>query len=187
MSIQDQLHPETKQRMQKTIDALKKDFARIRTGRASPALLDGIMVDYYGSPTPLNQVTNISVPDARLLMIQPWDKSMIGAIEKAIMASELGLNPQNDGNVVRLPIPTLSEEQRKELVKQCKKIGEESKVAIRNIRRDSNEKAKKAEKNKEITQDEQKQLLDDMQNLTDEFISRIDKQLENKEEEIMTL
>ena len=174
MSAFQMIHAEANQRMQKTIDTLKKDLARIRTGRASPALLDGLTVDYYGSPMPINQVANISIPDARLIVIQPWEKSMLSPIEKAIQASELGLNPQNDGNMLRLPIPPLSEERRQDLFKNCKKIGEESKVAIRNVRRDANEKLKKAEKDKTVTQDESKKGLDEIQKLTDKFIKNVD-------------
>jgi ribosome recycling factor len=171
--------------MQKTLDTLKKDLARIRTGRATPALLDGITVDYYGSPMPINQVANISIPDARLIVIQPWEKSMISPIEKAIQASELGLNPQSDGNLLRLPIPALSEERRLELFKNCKKTGEESKVAMRNVRRDANDKLKKAEKDKEVTQDESKKGQEEIQKLTDKYIKMVDDTLIAKEKEIM--
>ncbi len=176
---------ETRQRMSKTVESLNKEFSRIRTGRATPSLLDGITVEYYGSSLPINQVANISVPEARLMVIQPWEKNMLAPIEKAIQASDLGLNPQNDGNLIRVPIPPLSEERRRDLVKSCKKISEDSKVAVRNIRRDSNEKLKKAEKDKEITQDEQKKALDRIQKLTDEYIGAIDEQLGHKETEIM--
>jgi ribosome recycling factor len=185
MSAFQMIHAEASQRMQKTLDTLKKDLARIRTGRASPALLDGLTVDYYGSPMPINQVANISIPDARLIMIQPWEKSMVGPIEKAIQASELGLNPQSDGNLLRLPIPPLSEERRADLFKNCKKTGEESKVAMRNVRRDANEKLKKAEKDKAVTQDESKKGLDEIQKLTDKFIKMVDDVLVAKEKEIM--
>jgi ribosome recycling factor len=179
------IHAEASQRMQKTLDTLKKDLSRIRTGRATPALLDGITVDYYGSPMPINQVANISIPDARLIMIQPWEKSMVGPIEKAIQASGLGLNPQGDGNLLRLPIPPLSEERRADLFKNCKKTGEENKVAIRNVRRDANEKLKKAEKDKQVTQDESKKGNDEIQKLTDKFIKMVDDTLMAKEKEIM--
>jgi ribosome recycling factor len=185
MSAFQMIHAETSQRMQKTIDTLKKDLARIRTGRATPALLDGLTVDYYGSPMPINQVANISIPDARLIVIQPWEKSMVGPIEKAIQASELGLNPQSDGNMLRLPIPPLSEERRADLFKNCKKTGEENKVAVRNVRRDANEKLKKAEKDKEVTQDESKKGLEEIQKLTDKFIKMVDEVLIAKEKEIM--
>ncbi|MDO5576900.1 MAG: ribosome recycling factor, partial [Fibrobacter sp.] len=152
---------------------------------ATPALLDGITVDYYGSPLPINQVANISIPEARMLVIQPWEKNMMQPIEKAILTSDLGLNPQNDGNLIRVPIPPLSEERRKDLFKSCKKIGEDNKVAIRNIRRDSNEKLKKAEKDKEATQDEVKKGLDEIQKVTDKFIKNVDDLLAQKEKEIM--
>jgi ribosome recycling factor len=176
---------DTEQKMKKSIENLKKEFSRVRTGRATPALLDGITVDYYGSPMQVNQVASIAVPDARLITIQPWEKTMLAPIEKAIQASNLGLNPQNDGNLIRLPIPPLSEERRAELFKTCKKTGEESKVAIRNIRRDSNEKLKKGEKDKEITQDQEKKALDDIQKLTDKYIKEVDALLVLKEKEIM--
>jgi len=185
MSAFQTIHAETGQRMQKTIDTLKKDLSRIRTGRATPALLDGLTVDYYGSPMPINQVANISIPDARLIVVQPWEKSMLGPIEKAIQASDLGLNPQGDGNLLRLPIPPLSEERRQELFKNCKKTGEESKVAIRNVRRDANEKLKKAEKDKQATQDEVKKGNDEIQKLTDKYIKLVDDTLIAKEKEIM--
>jgi ribosome recycling factor len=182
-----EIFAESEQRMKKCIESLKKDFIRIRTGRASAALLDGITVDYYGSSMPVNQVAAISVPDARMIMIQPWEKNMIGPIEKAIQTSDLGLNPQSDGNVIRLPIPALSEERRKDLFKHCKKIGEDSKVAIRNIRRDSNEHLKESEKAKKITQDDQKKAQDEIQKLTDRFIKSVDDMLAIKEKEILEL
>jgi ribosome recycling factor len=182
-----EIHAESEQRMKKSIETLKKEFMRIRTGRASAALLDGITVDYYGSPMPVNQVAAISVPDARVIMIQPWEKSMISPIEKAIQASDLGLNPQSDGNVIRLPIPPLSEERRKELFKLCKKIGEDNKVAVRNIRRDGNEKLKESEKAKKITQDALKKGQDEIQKLTDKYIKVVDDTLALKEKEILEL
>lgn len=181
----DSINNETNQRMLKAIESLKKDLSRIRTGRATPALLDGLTVDYYGSPMAINQVANISVPDARMVVVQPWEKNMLTPIEKAIQVSDLGLNPQNDGNQIRLPIPPLSEERRRDLFKNCKKIGEDSKVGIRNIRRDSNDKLKKAEKDKTITQDDAKKGLDDIQKLTDKFIKTVDDLLTHKEKEIM--
>ena len=185
MGALEDIKKETEQRMQKTLDNLKKDLARIRTGRATPALLDGISVDYYGNPAPINQVANISVPDARMLTVQPWEKSMLAAIEKAIQASGLGLNPQNDGNQIRLPIPPLSEERRKDLFKNCRKIAEDTKVAVRNVRRDSNEKLKKAQKDKLLTEDQEKKGLDDIQKVTDKYIKVVDEQLALKEKEIM--
>jgi ribosome recycling factor len=185
MSAFQDVFAETSQRMQKTLDTLKKDLSRIRTGRASPALLDGLTVDYYGSPMPINQVANISIPDARMVVVQPWEKSMLSPIEKAIQAAGLGLNPQSDGNMLRLPIPPLSEERRAELFKNCKRTGEENKVAIRNVRRDANEKLKKAEKDKEMTQDEGKKAGEEIQKLTDGFIKKVDEILVAKEKEIM--
>lgn len=185
MGAMEEIQSETNQRMQKTIDSFKKDLGRIRTGRATPALLDGVMVDYYGTPTPVNQVANISVPEARMIIIQPWEKSMLPAVEKSILTADLGLNPQNDGNQIRLPIPPLSEERRKDLFKNCRKMAEESKVAIRNVRRDSNDKLKKAEKEKLITQDQEKKGLEEIQKITDKFIKSVDDQLAIKEKEIM--
>lgn len=185
MSVLDSIVAETNQRMQKAVENLKKDLLRIRTGRATPALLDGVTANYYGSPMAINQVANISVPDARMIVVQPWEKNMLKEIEKAIQTSDLGLNPQNDGNIIRLPIPPLSEERRKDLFKNCKKIGEESKVGIRNIRRDSNEKLKKTEKDKDVTQDEVKKGQDEIQKVTDKFIKAVDDLLVQKEKEIM--
>lgn len=185
MSIEESIQLETNERMKKSVENLKKEFLRIRTGRASTSLLDGITVDYYGSPMPVNQIATITIPEARLIIIQPWEKNMLIPIEKSIQAADIGLNPQNDGNLLRVPIPALTEERRKELCKNSKKISEECKIAIRNIRRDSNDKLKKAEKDKEITKDEQKKQLDDIQKLTDKFIKAIDEQLITKEKEIM--
>ena len=187
MGALEDIKTETEQRMQKTLDNLKKDLARVRTGRATPALLDGITVDYYGNPAPINQVANISVPEARMLIVQPWEKSMLAAIEKAVQAANLGLNPQNDGNQIRLPIPPLSEERRKDLFKNCRKAAEDSKVALRNVRRDSNEKLKKVQKDKLITEDQEKKGLDDIQKVTDKYIKIVDEQLETKEKEIMAV
>ena len=171
--------------MQKTVEALKKDYASLRAGRAAPSLLDKVTVDYYGTATPLNQLGNITAPEPRLLVIQPWDKSAIGAIEKAILKSDLGLMPANDGNVIRLPIPVLTEERRKELVKVVKKKAEESKVACRNVRRDANELLKKFQKSSEITEDELRKGQDDVQKLTDKLIKDIETVMDQKEEEIM--
>jgi ribosome recycling factor len=178
---------ESENRMKKSLESLKKDFARIRTGRASMTLLDGITVEYYGSPMPVNQVAAISIPDARMIMVQPWEKNMLAPIEKAIQASDLGLNPINDGNVIRLPIPPLSEERRKDLFKHCKKVSEDNKVAIRNIRRDGNEELKELEKSKKITQDDLKKGQDEIQKLTDRYIKVVDDLLAVKEKEIMEL
>jgi ribosome recycling factor len=172
-------------RMQKAIDNLKREFSHVRTGRANPSLFDSVKVDYYGSSLPINQVAAISIPEARLVVIQPWEKTMLPTVEKAIRSSELGLNPQNDGNVIRVPIPALSEERRQELFKSCKKLTEEARIAVRNIRRDANENLKKAEKDKDISQDEQKKALGEIQKLTDDFMKKIDSLLELKEKEVL--
>jgi ribosome recycling factor len=172
-------------KMDKAAEVLKNEFAGIRTGRANPALLDGIKVLCYGALTPLNQVAGVSVPEPRLLLIQPWDKSVLGEIEKAIMKSDLGLTPANDGKVIRLPIPTLTEERRHDLVKVVKKMAEESKVAIRNIRRESNDEVKKLEKDKHISEDESKTAHDKVQEMTDKHIAQLEELLKKKEKEIM--
>ncbi|MEV2932554.1 ribosome recycling factor [Paenibacillus larvae] len=171
-------------RMQKAVVALQKELVSLRAGRATPALLDRVQVEYYGAMTPLNQLANINVPDPRTLLIQPWDKSSLGAIEKAILKSELGLTPTSDGTMIRLTIPPLTEERRLELVKMTKKYGEDAKVAIRNIRRDSNESIKKMEKT-EISEDESRRHQDDIQKSTDKYIAEVDKVLAAKEKEIM--
>ena len=178
---------EQEQRMDKSIESLKHEFASIRTGRASVALLDKIMVDYYGSPTPINQVANISVPEPRMILVAPWDKSMIGAIEKAILQSDLGLNPGNDGTAIRLTIPQLTEERRKEIVKIVHKKAEDAKVAVRNIRRDANDVLKKEEKAKTITEDDVKDGLDQIQKLTDKKIKQIDDLKAVKEKDVLEL
>lgn len=180
-----ELLTQQEQRMDKTIEAMKGEFASIRTGRASAALLDKVMVDYYGSPTPVNQVANISVPEPRMIVIAPWDKSMIAAIEKAILQSDLGLNPGNDGSQIRLTIPQLTEERRKEIVKVVHKKAEEAKVAVRNIRRDANDVLKKEEKAKMMTEDVVKDGLDQIQKLTDAKIKQIDQLKEVKEKDVL--
>lgn len=172
------------ERMEKAILSLKRDLATLRAGRASTALLDRIQVEYYGSPTPINQLANINTPDSRTLLIQPWDKSSVSDIERAIMKSDLGLTPANDGTTIRLTIPPLTEERRGELVKFTKKFGEEAKVAIRNIRRDANDDIKKMEKNG-ISEDESRGHQEDIQKTTDKFIAEVDKVLLGKEKEIM--
>lgn len=174
-------------KMGKSYDALIREFASIRAGRANPHVLDKIKVDYYGTPTPLQQVGNISVPEARIIQIQPWEKKMIREIEKAIMTSDLGINPTNDGSIIRLVFPELTEERRKSLAKDVKKKGDEAKVAIRNIRRDANETFKKMNKNNELTEDDQKDLESKAQKLTDKYIAEIDKAVEEKTKEIMTV
>jgi ribosome recycling factor len=173
------------ERMKKTVANLKEGFGALRTGRASPSLFDRIRVDYYGEKSPLNQVANISVPEARLIVIQPWDKALIGEIEKAIRSSELSLNPSNDGKVIRISIPPLTEERRKELVKLAKNQAEQSRVAIRNIRRDGNDELKKLLKDTSITEDDEKKGAEDLQKLTDSYISHVNQVLEEKEKEIM--
>ncbi|MCI5566553.1 MAG: ribosome recycling factor [Veillonellaceae bacterium] len=181
----DNILKDKEEHMQKTVSALKKELASLRAGRATPALLDKVMVDYYGTPTPLKQVANISVPEARMLLIQPWEKSIIHDIEKAIMKADLGLSPNSDGVAIRLTIPQLTQDRRKELVKQVSKTAEESKVAIRNIRREANDEVKKLEKAKEITEDESKKCQSDVQKLVDKYIKNIDKVKEDKEKDLM--
>jgi len=178
---------EAKEKMNKTISATKSEFAKVRTGRANLSLLDTVRVDYYGSMVPLKQVANMGVPEPRLITVQPWDKNMISAIEKAIMQADVGITPNSDGHVIRLPIPALTEERRKELVKLVHQLGEEGKVAIRNIRRDALEQLKKAQKNNEISEDEEYNGGIDIQNLTDEFIKNVDDVISSKEEEIMEI
>ncbi|CAH2713256.1 Ribosome-recycling factor [Neobacillus rhizosphaerae] len=175
----------TKDRMTKAIQSYSRELASIRAGRASASLLDRITVDYYGSPTPVNQMAGITTPEARLLVIQPYDKSILGDIEKAILKSDLGLNPSNDGTIIRIAIPQLTEERRRDLVKLVKKESEEAKVAVRNIRRDANDDLKKLEKNGEITEDALRGYSDDIQKLTDEFIQKIDQITKDKEKEIL--
>jgi ribosome recycling factor len=172
-------------RMKKTVANLKDGFATLRTGRASASLFDKVKVDCYGDKSPLNQVANITVPEARLIVIQPWDKGLIGEIEKAVRSSELSLNPSNDGKVIRISIPPLTEERRKELVKVAKTQAEQSRVAVRNIRRDGNEELKKILKAGDLTEDEEKRNSEELQNLTDSYIGTINRVLEEKEKEIM--
>lgn len=174
-------------RMNKVTEILRKDYSSLRAGRANPALLDKVMVDYYGTPTPVNQTANISCPEPRLIVVQPWDKSLISAIEKAILKSDLGLNPNNDGSVIRLAIPQLTEERRRELVKTCSKKAEDAKVAVRNIRRDVNDSIKDLEKAKEASEDECKKALENAQKLTDRFIKTVDEIFEQKEKDIMAV
>ncbi len=174
-------------RMKKSVAALVADFNTVRTGRASAALFDKIKVDYYGQPTPLSQVATISIPEARLVVIQPWDKGVLTEIEKAIQKSELSVNPNNDGKVLRINIPPLTEERRKELVKVAKNIAEQSRVAIRNIRRDANDDLKKLEKDHKITEDDEKRGTDEIQKLTDTYIKEINTLLDNKDKEIMEI
>ena len=171
--------------MNKTIDSMKQSLIKVRTGRASIGIMDGIMVDYYGTPTPMNQLATLAVPEPRLITIQPWDKGALSSIEKAIMKSELGLTPTNDGKIIRVPIPPLNEERRKELVKMVKKMAEDFRIEIRNHRRGANSLIKDLEKDKEINKDELKSSQDKVQEITDDFIKRIDGILSDKEKEIM--
>lgn len=174
-------------RMEGALEHLRKEFAALRTGRASLALLDHITVDYYGTPTPLKQVANLSIPESRLITIQPWDPSTIRDIEKAITASDLGLNPSNDGKMIRLPIPPLSEERRKDLVKICKKYAEETKIQIRGFRREGNEELKKRQKEGELTEDDVRRTENENQKLTDRYVQKVDELLKKKEEEILEI
>lgn len=176
-----------KDKMEKTLKVLGSDFAAIRAGRANPAVLDRITVDYYGTPTPINQMAAVSVSDARVLVIQPWDKSSLKAIEKAIQASDLGINPTNDGSVIRLTFPQLTEERRKDLCKDIKKLGEDAKVAVRSIRRDANDKIKNMKKEGELTEDDVKVFDKDIQKLTDKYTDLIDNEVSAKEKEILSI
>ena len=175
------------EKMNKTISVLKENFAEVRAGRANPAILNKIKVDYYGTPTPINQVAGISVPEARLIVIQPWDASLLKEIEKEILKAEIGINPNNDGKVIRLAFPELNEERRKELVKEIKKTAEEAKVSIRSVRREGIDEAKKLQKDSQMTEDELKSAEDQIQKLTDGKIAEIDKILEEKEKEVMSI
>jgi len=183
----DEIFEDLKDRMGKSIESLKREYSRLRTGRASISLLDGIRVSYYDTPTPLNQMASLAVPEPRLIVIQPWDKTAIEDIEKAILKSELGLTPMNDGKVIRISIPPLTEERRKELVKVARKMSEENKVAIRNIRRDANEMLKDLKKEKEISEDDLFRSQEEVQNATDQFISQVDELCAAKEKEILEI
>ena len=174
-------------KMNKTLEVLLSDYAAIRAGRANPHVLDKIKVDYYGTPTPIQQVGNVSVPEARMIVIQPWEKSLLKAVEKAILTSDLGINPTNDGNCIRLIFPEMTEERRKELAKDVKKKGDGAKVAIRNIRRDANDAFKKMEKAGDMSEDDLKEVTEKMQKLTDKMIEKVDKAVEEKTKEIMTV
>ncbi|MEJ2233238.1 MAG: ribosome recycling factor [Syntrophobacterales bacterium] len=183
----DEIFEDLKERMGKSIETLKREYSRLRTGRASISLLDGIRVSYYDTPTPLNQMASLAVPEPRLIVIQPWDKTAIEDIEKAILKSELGLTPINDGKVIRISIPPLTEERRKELVKVARKMSEENKVAIRNIRRDANEMLKDLKTEKEITEDDLYRAQEEVQKTTDQFISQVDELCAAKEKEILEI
>lgn len=184
MPIADILN-QTETSMTKAVEHFKGELAKVRTGRASVNLLDGVRVDYYGSPTPLSQVANLSTPDARTIVVQPWEKNLLAEVEKAILQADLGLNPGNDGNIIRIPIPLLTEERRKEFVKLCKKYAEDSRVAVRNNRRDSMEALKKAEKEEHFSEDDRKRAEDSVQQLTNKFVKEIDELLAKREKEIM--
>ncbi|MEW6040962.1 MAG: ribosome recycling factor [Elusimicrobiota bacterium] len=173
-----------KVRMEKSIESLKKELMKLRSGRAHSSLVSDIKVDYYGTLTPLKQLSNITVPEPKLIVIQPYDKSILGAVEKAIQSADIGINPHNDGNFIRLPIPPLSEETRNDLAKQIKKVGEENKISLRSTRRDCNEKIKEAEKKKEITEDQRKRMLDEVQKMTDNYVKMVDDIISKKESEI---
>ncbi|MBN2171397.1 MAG: ribosome recycling factor [Candidatus Krumholzibacteriota bacterium] len=181
----DELISDVEERMGKTLRSTEADFSHIRAGRATTALLDSVKVDYYGTPTPLNQVASVAAPEPRLLTVSPWEKNMVPVVEKAILAANLGLTPASDGNVVRIPIPQLSEERRKELVKQVKGLAEDGRVAIRNVRRGGIEQAKQAQKSQDITEDDLKRISDQIQKLTDQYIQDIEGALEKKITEIM--
>ncbi|MCD6098234.1 ribosome recycling factor [bacterium] len=178
---------ECESRMKEAVESFSAEVARVRTGKATPALLDGIRVDYYGAPTPLKQIANISTPEPRLLVVHPWDKGVLPEIEKAILRSDLGLMPSNDGNVVRIPIPPLTEERRHDLVKLVKKMAEEAKTEVRNIRRDANDKAISAKRSKEISEDEETLILKKVQELTDKYTGKVEEIFKHKEKEIMTI
>lgn len=176
---------EAEEKMKKVVEITKKEFMSIRTGKASPGLLDRVTVDYYGTPTPVNQLANVNAPEPRLIVVQPWDKGALSEIERAIMKSDLGITPTNDGSVIRLAIPPLTQERRKELAKSLKKEGEEKKVVVRNIRRDANDHLKKLEKDGEISADENKKAQEEIQKLTDKYIKELDQVIVHKEKEIM--
>ena len=182
-----ELKPILEEQMNKAIKSLQVQMSKVRTGRATASVLDGISADYYGTPTPIKNLGQISTPEARLLQIQPFDKTAMTAIEKAILAANIGLTPGNDGNFIRISFPALTEDKRKAFVKDVKKIGEETKVAIRNIRRDQNEKVKAGEKDKKISEDESKKIQDEIQKITDNFIKEVDKVVEAKEKELLTV
>ena len=179
------IYKDAHERMHKTLDAIKREFNTIRTGKATPQLLDTVTVEAYGTQMPLNQVATVSAPEPRLIVVQAFDKSTVGDISKGIQAADLGLNPQVDGQIIRVPIPALNEERRKALVKQCKNVAEEGRVAVRNIRRDANDQLKEAEKSKDVSEDQMHDGLDQIQKLTDEHIKEIDELLEAKEKDVM--
>lgn len=186
MALED-IYKETEKKMQGSIEVYRKQLNTVRTGRASTAILEGVVINYCGNPTPLNHVATLSTPESRLITVQPWDKGLLGEIEKSILKADLGLIPTNDGKIIRIPIPPLTEERRKELVKMVKKIGEESKIAVRNIRREKNEEIKSLEKKKEITEDELYKAQERIQKITDKFIELLDEIAERKSKEILEI
>lgn len=183
----EQVFKDIEKRMGNTIEVLKQEMATLRAGRANPSLLDKVHVEYYGVPTPLNQVANISAPEPRMLLVQPWDKGIIGDVERAILKSDLGLNPNNDGNIIRINIPQLTQERRQDLVKVVKKNGEETKVSIRNVRRDANDTLKKAEKKGDISEDDFRRFQDEVQEVTNKYTQQVDDVVNRKEAEIMEI
>jgi len=183
----DEIKLELNDSMDEVISSLKHQLTKIRTGRASTAVLDGVKVDYYGVPSPINQVGQVSTPEARLLQIQPFDKNMIANIEKAIMAANIGVTPSNDGNLIRIPFPALTEDRRKDSVKEIKKFGEEGKIALRNLRREQNDSVKKAEKDKKISEDDSKKFQTEIQNITDSYVKKVDEVISAKEKELLTV
>lgn len=183
----DEIIKETKPKMEAVIDDFQRKLANIRTGRATVGLLDGVVVDYYGTPTPLNQMASVAVPEPQLITVQPWDGSQLGPVEKAISSANLGLNPSNDGKMIRIPVPPLNEERRKQLSKQVQEIAEEHKIAVRNVRHSSNDQLKKSLKDKLITEDDERFGLDEVQKLTNSYTGRIDELVKNKNSEIMTV
>ena len=178
---------DAEERMEKAVTSQERDFSKLRTGRASTALVDGIKGDYYGTPTPISQLASVAIPDSRTITIQPWDRGAFASVEKAILKSDLGLTPVNDGKIIRISIPPLTEDRRKELGKLARKSGEEAKVAVRNVRRDANDQLKKLEKDKAISEDELKKATDDVQKLTDKYVAKVDEKCAAKEKEIMDL
>ncbi|MCB5259027.1 MAG: ribosome recycling factor [Candidatus Cloacimonetes bacterium] len=180
-----ELKNNTADKMQKSFDSLLHQYSKVRTGRASASILDDVRINYYGQPTPVKQLCNISIPEPRTIVVQPWDKTTLADIEKAILGANIGITPENDGNVIRLPFQPLTEDKRKEIVKNLKKLAEDTRVAIRNIRRDANDQAKKMKKDSEISEDDEKKLLKDVQDITDDWVKKIDEVEKNKEKEIM--
>jgi ribosome recycling factor len=185
--MQEEAKKRLKERMDKAVEALKKDLAGIRTGRASLAIFEGIQVDYYGTPTPIEHVATLAVPESKLITIQPWEPKIISEIEKAILKSDLGLNPTNDGKIIRIAIPQLTEERRKQIVKQVHKRGEEAKISVRNIRRDGNDEIRQLEKDKQIGEDDAKRSMDEIQTITDSYIKNVDEIISHKETEVMAV